>query len=426
MAEARVVVCHPVEEARGIMERFAFMERRCMEVLAAWVWTTGELGTKLTFGAHAYEDAMQSEVFRDRGGELRPSLPTYGWDGRPPGFAQLDAIFRELADAPTLAAKLGGLYGALKPWLVTAYDDYLATADPILEAPTVRLLEQALRDERRQVAWGRARLDDLKRMQPDADAERWRRRVRHLLNEAVTAPTSDAAARAPLADFTGTQPAVDPRFDLIYYTPGVGSSREFEIDPPNETEVRKVMLSTLTAVETEAAELLCRILVEFPELPWEMRRRLARQMWDECRHAASQWRLLEEIGGYLGCYPSIVYINPFAGDEPDVFKRLIVLQRVVEGSSVDQHRPRGRYFLDQGAIPLVQMFDYILADEDGHIALSRWTNELVGADQAHLDELSRYQARKEQEFAEYSDWIVSKRRDLQRLFQPAAAGSARA
>ncbi len=52
------------------------------------------------------------------------------------------------------------------------------------------------------------------------------------------------------------------------------------------------------------------------------------------------------------------------------------------------------------------MFDYILADEDEHnIALSRWTNALVD-DQAYLDELARYQARKEQEFAEYSDWIV--------------------
>jgi hypothetical protein len=105
-----------------------------------------------------------------------------------------------------------------------------------------------------------------------------------------------------------------------------------------------------------------------------------------------------------------------------VLKRLIVLQRVVEGVSVDQHRPRGRYFLRQGMLPLVAMFDYVLADEDGHIALSRWIPQVAGDDPQRLRELEAYQTRKESEFATYLDWLLSKRRDVQRLF-PQASGS---
>jgi uncharacterized ferritin-like protein (DUF455 family) len=144
-------------------------------------------------------------------------------------------------------------------------------------------------------------------------------------------------------------------------------------------------------------------------------------MWDECRHAASQWRILQQLGADLSTWPAIAYINLLAGDEPDVLERLIVLQRVVEGISVDQHRPRARNFQSQGEEALVEMFDYILADEDTHIALSRWITTLADKDQTRLQELANYQMRKEQEYADYSAWLITKRRDLARLY-PSTSG----
>jgi hypothetical protein len=301
------------------------------------------------------------------------------------------------------------------------YEEYLRSGDPILEGPTLRLLEQIMAEERHHIAWGLASLDALVEADPAArdEAEWWRARVDELLDAPWGAPVTAGGPADPLVRIVGARPASDPRMHLVYYMPGEGPSEEVDFDPQSETEIQQVMLSTLVSVETEAEELLCRILVEFPDLPWVMRLQLARQMWDECRHAASQRRILESLGATLGTWPAITYINRFVGDEPDVLKRLIVLQRVVEGISVDQHRPRGRFFLDQGMIPLVTMFDYVLADEDGHIALSRWIPIIAGDDPAYLHELSAYQARKEQEFSDFTDWLVSKRRDLQRLYQPA-------
>jgi len=416
----QVVSCHPVAEARWFLERSAFLERRCMEILAAWVWNTGDLDCKLVFGTHAYEEAIHADLCLQRSGELHTALPSYGWRPQPLDLDRLDLLCREVVGASTLACKLSGFYGALKPWLLQQYEEYLHNADPILEGPTIRLLERVIQEERRQIIWGQTCLRQRVEAAPEQqeEVEQWRLHLEKLLSDPAAPGKAEksAAPDEPLLLFTGATPANDPRVHLVYYTPGQGPSADVEFDPQSESEVQQIMLSTLVVVEAEAAELLCRILVEFPNLPWQMRLQLSRQMWDECRHAASQWRLLRQHGADLGSHPSIAYINRFVGDEPDVFKRLIVLQRVVEGISVDQHRPRGRYFLNEKIYPLVQMFDYILADEDTHIAFSRWITILVGNDSAHLQELADFQARKEQEYAEYSDWLISKRRDLARLY----------
>jgi Protein of unknown function (DUF455) len=418
------LVCHPVAESQWHMEHFAFAARRSMELLATWVWTTPNLDAKFAFGRHAFEQAVHADLFGQRSTELRSGLPIYGWQPQPPDLPPIDTVFRRVVDAPSLPARLGAYYGSLLPWLLSRHQTYLQSADPILEGPSARLLEQVVAEERRQLTWGREQLSTLCEAER-AEADAWRARVDQLLEfapgrqQARTSSLDD-----PLGTFAGIQPASDPRMRLVYYTPGIGPSVEVDFGPQSEAESQQIMLCTLVSAETEAAELLCRILVEFPGLPWLMRLQLARQMWDECRHAASQRRILEGIGGSLGSWPAIAFINPLVGDEPDVLKRLIVLQRVVEGVSVDQHRPRGRYFLKQGMLPLVAMFDYVLADEDGHIALSRWIPQVAGDDPHRLRELQAYQTRKEREFSIYLDWLLSKRRDVQRLFPQATRTSA--
>lgn len=422
-----VGVCHSVAEAHWYMERFAFLERRCMETLAAWVWTTGNLDAKLEFGRHAHEDALHADLCAQRITELHSALPTYGWEPRPPGLGPLDRVFREVVAAPTLAGKLSGLYGALKPWLLDGYEEYLRGADPILEGPTMRLLEQVAQDERRHVAWGQALLASTLAAEPAAHAAaaRWQAYVESLLRDAATpvpaAETGAADLTRPLLRIEGERSVADPRMRIVYYSPRHGPSAEVAFDPQSEAEIQQIMLVSFIANETEAAELLCRVLVEFPELPWAMRVQLSRQMWDECRHAAAQWRILDGLGGDLGAYPAIAVINSFVGEEPDPLKRLIVLQRVVEGIALDQHRPRAVFFRRQGMDPLVRMFDYVLADEDGHIALSRWITTLTRDDPAHQRDVEVYQARQEQEYADYVDWVMTKRRDLARASTPPTA-----
>ena len=46
-----------------------------------------------------------------------------------------------------------------------------------------------------------------------------------------------------------------------------------------------------------------RSLFDFPEAPWEFQLDMARQVWDESRHAEIYMKLLEYVGSYLGEFP---------------------------------------------------------------------------------------------------------------------------
>ncbi len=69
-ADTPVGTCHPVEEARWYMQRFHFLERRSMEILAAWMWTTGDLDAKMLVDLHSYEDTLHADLFVQRTKEL--------------------------------------------------------------------------------------------------------------------------------------------------------------------------------------------------------------------------------------------------------------------------------------------------------------------------------------------------------------------
>jgi hypothetical protein len=73
-----------------VLERTAFLER-VHEILAAWIWNTPHLDSKLSFGLHAYEDATHADLcFHRKGAATR--LPV-GWKPRPrPGCLSSSAV----------------------------------------------------------------------------------------------------------------------------------------------------------------------------------------------------------------------------------------------------------------------------------------------------------------------------------------------
>ena len=154
----------------------------------------------------------------------------------------------------------------MQPWLLNRYEEYLQAADPILEGPTLRILDRIIREERLQIAWAKECLE--KQVEDDSSAreqaQQWHRRITHSLDNLISLASDEngqASPSQPLMDFTGQPPACDPRLNIVFYTPGQGPSAPVEFDPQNETEIQQVMLSTLVVVETEAAELVGRILV---------------------------------------------------------------------------------------------------------------------------------------------------------------------
>jgi hypothetical protein len=147
----------------------------------------------------------------------------------------------------------------------------------------------------------------------------------------------------------------------------------------------------------EAGDILGRVLADAPELPWAMRLDLARQLWDEARHAEMSWRRMEELGGALTPTPPIppLILTPMLG-LTDPLERLLVLQRVIEGRVTERHRYRVYYLTQELGDPVsARLYEYIVADERAHVGYSDWIPKLIGDDPARLARLDRLHAEAE-------------------------------
>jgi len=126
---------------------FRFVEVRLMEIVAAWIPTTPEMEVKVMLGRHVWDFAQHADALGKRTFELRERLH----HSRPPS----DAYLRFLEDVRALEAtteRLSALYEVVLPGLAGRYAAYLKEADPILDAPSVVIVERILADTPRQRA----------------------------------------------------------------------------------------------------------------------------------------------------------------------------------------------------------------------------------------------------------------------------------
>ena len=74
-------------------------------------------------------------------------------------------------------------------------------------------------------------------------------------------------------------------------------------------EHRREMLHGNVNEEVQSLEIAAQTLVDFPDAPWGIRLHLARQCWDETRHAQLFLRRLIELKGTKGEFPIINQIG---------------------------------------------------------------------------------------------------------------------
>ena len=72
---------------------------------------------------------------------------------------------------------------------------------------------------------------------------------------------------------------------------------------PYEDDFLKARLHGICGGELQAMEAAGRTLFDFPDAPWEFQLDMARQVWDESRHAEIYMKLLEYVGSYYGEFP---------------------------------------------------------------------------------------------------------------------------
>jgi hypothetical protein len=136
-----------VEETARRVGHYKWIEMRLFEVLGGWVATVPELDVKLRLGTHTYHHAWHSELWHKRLPELREMNPE---KLTLPPNDEMVAFVAELTEpeAPDQTIeKLVGVYRVLIPHKIAAYTFHLNNTSTITDAPTIRALEFALKDE---------------------------------------------------------------------------------------------------------------------------------------------------------------------------------------------------------------------------------------------------------------------------------------
>ena len=135
-----------VNERARTVATFRFIEVRIMEIVAAWTPSTPEMEVKVLFGRHIWGFAQHADALGKRTFELRqPMHYTVA-----PEQAYLEFL-TTVAALRTTGDRIGSLYDVVLPGLIRRYEAYVAQTDPILDEPTVVIMERIVSDLKRQI-----------------------------------------------------------------------------------------------------------------------------------------------------------------------------------------------------------------------------------------------------------------------------------
>ena len=139
-----------VKDRGAAVATFRYVHVELMEMLAQWTPTAPEMEVKLVFGEHIWDMAQHADALGKRTLELR--LPLHRSVKPVPDYVGLLADVRAETDT---ARRVAAFYDVLLPGLAQRYATYLERTDALMDAPTVRILEQVRDSQARMIRQSR-------------------------------------------------------------------------------------------------------------------------------------------------------------------------------------------------------------------------------------------------------------------------------
>jgi hypothetical protein len=280
-----------------------------------------------------------------------------------------------MAGAASAQEYLTVAYTEAKPALVRAMRIHLDKLDPVADEPSLRLLTQVVERQERHVR----ELDEAAGAF-DADIGTFPVTLRTEPRELRILPPLEEPLRD---DFVEVTEAGDPYLSRDLYVNGA------ENHVPVEREEQQHFFHGLMDAELSAAELMARNSHEHPELPWDFHVDMARQNWDEVRHARLHDLLMkDELGCAWGDFPvGFAYFKSIYAY--DLLGRLCLFNGTSEQKAMWRHSHRRKTLMDLGQDRVAMVFDYLLADEVPHVHNGvRWGTYLLGgSERAYRDKV---------------------------------------
>jgi uncharacterized ferritin-like protein (DUF455 family) len=167
-------------------------------------------------------------------------------------------------------------------------------------------------------------------------------------------------------------PAREPCFRIVHLHHDVPDSGNVTVEARQQRAHRDYNQ------EVQTLEIAALCLSDFPNAPWELRMELARQCWDEARHAELFLRRLEELGGWKGMYPIANLDWAVVAQIKSLVARLAVQHRTFEAGSLDIEAEAVPMLRDMGLDEVADVVDAIEADEIQHVRFANeWLKKLT-------------------------------------------------
>ena len=358
---------YDVDDNASRFSNYFHVLRELVHFTNGWMPLEPGFQRKYALGDHVHDDARGLSKIKRRLYELRtPS----DYPGAP--CDELAALL-ERANAATSSAEYVDIaYGELKPALSAAIRIHLDTLDPIVDEPSLRLLTQLLhRQERHTVELG-GRVSSPGPALPFEDLGALPIQLR-AVRELKIMPPLEQPARDDYVEVT--EEGDTYLTDDLYVN---GDENHVPTDP----EEQKHFFHGLMDAELCAAELMARNSHEHPEMPWDFHVDMARQCWDEIRHAEVHDRLMTtELGCRWGEFPvGFGYFKSVY--RLDLLSRLVLFNGTSEQKAMWRHSHRRKVLVELGQPTIARVFDYLLADEVPHVHNGvRWGSHLLGGDE---------------------------------------------
>lgn len=372
-----------VADAAKTLKRLYFLHREGVIAQAGWTPGTVHWETKLLWPEFLWQDALTVAGLRERVLELR--FPERRIE--PGEDAALIAWWRGLwRDAPGDAAFAEAAQTALKPFLREAFVRYLALADALDDAPTVRLLRHAVADlDEQQARLERAR-SDIGEVYPAAElaaARDWAGRVRaqleavgvdDLVGEKPCTPPPDAIGLGGRPFAIAREGRRDPRFSFSRIPwpdsldPARGAGQGFEL------QVRQAQAHLN---EIWAAEMAAAVIFDLAdEGPPEFLPEAARWCFDEIRHCRMGYTRFQEWGFQKREMPMGSFSYD-AGARVDAITRLGIIY-YFETTYIHTKSERARSFAEFGDRTSSHDMDFDWADELIHTHYGKkWLDHFI-------------------------------------------------
>jgi len=372
-----------VQRNLELLGRYRYVEIQMMELMGGWAYTIVDPEIKIGFGRQMFQDAVHADLLGKRIPELKGRSAHF--HVIPPSDAVVRAI-ENIWKAEGDMRRMCGLYRVLKPALTEAYRSHIAMAELPADEPTAYILRHIADEERDQCAWGEK---IIARLGTDPGLAEWEKELSGAIADA--GGFAGVSPRGTYA-FTKTQPysrqpVRDARWNIVA-DPGEFTEKNWSFDTQDG---KQHLLHDLLNSEFITVERMGRILADFPGIPWEMKLDMARQAWDEARHAEIVQRRLEELGGSVGMFRTSCWGWEQDVNRPDPLERLALSNMTFESESCKHLRDWIRKAKEGGDDRSTQLLEFLLADEVNHVLYGmHWIDELTRDDPARRARVMAY------------------------------------